>query len=386
MRKLLLSSIVFAAFQPCFAGTAIGVNSSGQVFQIDDTTGTGSFVNSLGLTGVQNLACRMSDDLLFTEVGGTLYKFALGGSPVVSRTLPFITGTINPMAIDGTGIGWIIDSASKSLYRFGLGSGETFIGNVGISGFISLTFGRDGSLYGLRSISDAGQAGLYVISKVDGHATRVTTGDFDSGDVGPIAEPPGFASVANFLSCFNTGYKISPIFGTKALLGGSTVAIRGLAYQGLTTRIVTNAVTAVNFGAISSNPFGCLEDRDGTPLRICRAFVPNVTVPPIQFVLASTPVAAGTTELALFYKSRMTAAGSFQETVEVLNANTGVFDPQVTLTANLSGHVVNAPITNATNYVPTTRVITSRFKVRPTGFVATQAYCYELDQYVIEYR
>lgn len=386
MKKTLLSTLIICALSASsFAGTAIGINSTGNVYQVSDVTGNESFINNVGISGTFCLGSTRTSNDLFTISGTDLYRFSIGGSASIQRSLPFlVTSSCSAFALDQGGVGYVIDTNTRNLYSFGLVSGNILIGNIGFSSMTTMNFGRDGSLYGIRSTANQADAGLYVISRRDGHATRISTGNFDASNLGGFAEPDGNFSMSSFLTAFNSCQRLSPIVGALSPVGGSTSGIRGLIYENKDTVAQSGTLGIVNFGSVAANTVGCLDDRDGTPLRICRFLVPNLTVPPIQFTVNTGPITSTSTQMGYFYKGRMTAAGNFQDSLEILNVTTGQFDVMNTHPVGLSGHVVSDAIPNSANYLPANRIVTARFKVRPTGLVATQSYCYELDQFVIQ--
>lgn len=382
MRKLLTLAAVLGVAGASLAAEALGIDSTGNVYRIDDTTGAEAFVNNVGVSQTFCLGYRF-DDFFYTIAGGNLYKFRQGQQAVLVRSLPFLlTGTVTAFAISRGGVGFAVDRFNNDLWRFGTGSGETLVGNVGFP-VQALSFNADDSLYCVRDAAAASLFGLYVINQSTCQPTRITTGDHAPVDLRCFtARPVATSGISNFLGCFNTTSSVNTLTGTFAQTGGSLSSIRGVAYRHVGPFRSEMDFLSASTGRVDSNSATCLDDRDRNCLRVCKFIVPNQFLPPIRFTIVGTPILNPAT-LALLLHHRATSAGAFRISVDFLVPRTGTFDQVgdlATTTAFTNSVFVGDPARHIANNGDTT----VRVSMRPVGPVANPAFCVELDQAVLQ--
>ncbi|MCW5938349.1 MAG: hypothetical protein KF884_07640 [Fimbriimonadaceae bacterium] len=381
MRKLVVLSLL-AWSAGAQALESYGLNSSGTLVRIDDVSNSQTFVQNIGLTGTFCLAYNPVDQFFYTVSGGTLFRFKPGTTSVAWRSLPFLSNNIHGLAISRNGICWGIESGTGRLWKFGTQSGEVLVGTTGMSPN-GLAFGADGSLYVIHGVVDPNLYGIYVVDQNTAECTRVTKGSQPRFDLFALtARPFGSWGLGNFMGYFNTHATVNPITGAFTGSGGSFVSLRGVAYEfdGPFANIMQ--LGTVTFGRVVSNTPGCLDDREGDPLRVCKFIVPNQTVPPIQFSLI-TQVPSNPTTMASLINHRVTSAGSFTMSVDFLN-------PRLNLYENLGNIAVGSnPATSfvvgdVDRHVSNTRMVNMRLSLRPNGPVGAAVFCLEIDQAVVQ--
>ncbi len=371
--------------QPSIADPLVGIDLSGNLYQIDDTTGIQTFIRNIGLTNTATLGYSPSLSRFLTISNGNLYVFPLAsGAPVLFRTLPFLTGSqIHSFGVDPSGICWAIDSATSNLYNFGAVNGSTLVGTItGTTplNFTDMTFGQDGSLYVMKALAD-GSAGLYTISRTTAVATKISGPGFSFSNAVSLSAPINFGTPGVFTSGFGELTVIPFISGNESLTGHPISMIRSTEREAQKLQVFQYDFSSINFGAVTSNTPSCLDDRDNDVLRVCKSLVPNLTVAPIQFSVQSEKFPTTTVQIGVLYKVRMANGGNYQLNLEAFNPGLGTFDPIQQFNIGLSTQFAYLPIP-ASTYLDANRRNLLRFKIRPIGLVPTPVYCFELDQCV----
>lgn len=355
----------------------------GRLTLLNEATGVQTLLDDFNRTSVRGFAYNPVDDQFYFVDANQLFSFPLGGQPAFRRNLAFATLPMGDIAIDRSGVVYGVESGlTRNIWRFGVVSGETLIGSPGTNTNFNVDFGSDGSLYAWGNISGP-EEGLYVISRRTAKATLIALGDSPRGRIFAVDHSSPYEG---FLVDFNgTGMNATDL-ATGALfpVGTTTPAFPiGAAYR--TDRFIVPRVTlgTVNFGRVERNNLGCLEDRDGDALRVCKFVVPNQSVPPIRFELL-VDGATGQSTFASYFKGRMTTAGAFNYTVEAKNIATGAFE---TVFIRLLG---SSFLTEVDGFGSTSRYFstvngdaTLRINIRPTGPVGATSYCLELDQFAV---
>jgi hypothetical protein len=196
------------------------------------------------------------------------------------------------------------------------------------------------------------------------------------------ARPAGSFGLGLNMAYFRAHTTVSPITGAFTAIGGSFSALRGLAYEYEGPFATVMQLAAVTFGRVDSNNPGCLEDREGDPLRICKFIVPNQSVPPIRFTLQAQ-IPSNQTTLATLINHRSTTSGSFRMTGEYLNPQTNLFEEVGEVTVGLNG-VTSLFVGDASRHVSSNRFVNVRLSLRPVGPVGAATYCLEIDQAVVQ--
>lgn len=143
--------------------------------------------------------------------------------------------------------------------------------------------------------------------------------------------------------------------------------------------------STVRFGQATSGTMANLAAIDGVNYRVCKAFVPNVFVAPVTVELNGTSPVVAPTDLRFRTFSKMTVAGSFSITLDLYDWVAGGFSPTDVFTEAI-GTPYRSTIVTATGtlsrYIGASSAVRARYRIRPTGFVASPAWCHDLDQAV----
>lgn len=139
----------------------------------------------------------------------------------------------------------------------------------------------------------------------------------------------------------------------------------------------------VNFGYVIQGDQFSFNALDGDVLRVGRAFVPNITLPPVQVTVAGHTTYAQIRTLQIRLWSRVTVAGSFRQDIELFNFQTNTWDP-VDIGHNQMSMAMHEAVLSATGtanrYRRSDGLLRARYSVRPSGFIASQAWAADHDQ------
>lgn len=383
MRKELTFSFLLAVASTALAQDLVAIDQGGRVSTINTVTGTKTLVSDYNFTDVQGLAYNSVTGKLMLVDNNQLFEFVLGGQPVFRRNLEFVTGVMNDIAIDRSGIVWGIESESgtRNLWRFGTSTGSTLIGNLDAT--LQLDFGLDGSLYGYGNSADPTKDGLFVVNQSTAAMTRISpAGDqLSIAGFATYSNPSGFrvAAACEFNGPFHNLDLVNGQFLSQA--GTNLGILRGAAFPVAKGFPVANTLGVVNLGNLDQNPANCLKDREGVPLRICKFIVPNQSSPVIQFTLNFD----GPTGMATFdpyFVPRMTTSGSFSFELELKRQSDGAFVSLGSTNVNSAYKVIAARDQPASTFLDANGAGTSRIKIRPTGPSGSSSFCFEMDQAV----
>ena len=193
--------------QPTSANAAlqlVGLGSSGQLWDIDNTAGTAGNARPTGVTTPADMAAGPDGQLYSINTGfGTVGAFKLHRIDPVTGTGTVVgtTGLISSVeggltcSPSGTLYGsYQINGATKSLYTVNRATGQTTIlgPTTGSDDVSALAFGADGTLYAIDStVNDGGVAKLYTLNPSNGGILTTTplSLDFDGGTLGAAIDP-----------------------------------------------------------------------------------------------------------------------------------------------------------------------------------------------------
>lgn len=178
-----------------------------------------------------------------------------------------------------------------------------------------------------------------------------------------------------------SGWVVSPLFSVQSM----RVDVTGIQQAGQTpAQVVAPDTFLPNLGRTDVGNVGSLAGADSNVLRICRYFVPNVLVPPVNYQVTAT-LSQAPQYISMFSVSRMDSAGSFKETLEMFDYSVGTYlpaDSRADVVTN-SFNTRKLDVTgSASRFVGPGNVVKARRKVEATGFVAKYAWCHEQDQLV----
>ena len=142
------------------------------------------------------------------------------------------------------------------------------------------------------------------------------------------------------------------------------------------------AVT-VKLGQQTAGNINNLTTSDGVAMRFCKAFVPNLVVPPIQVEFTSTGPAGSWGTYYFWDNSKMVTAGSFSNRTEAWNYNTGGWDTTdfATGVINSAGYSQFAIIStgNANRFRGPGNEVKGKVSIQKTGFSAVAVPCVDID-------
>ena len=365
------------------AETLVMISINANVYTVDTVTGAHTLVSNYPFTEVRGLAYHAPRDSYFFVTDSKLYEFELGGQPVLRRNLEFVgaDGEMWDIAIDRAGVVWgteAVSSGPDKLWRFGTASGSTFIGLTFLNG--QLDFGADGSLYRWHGDGNPNFDGLFVVNKLTGEDTRIN----------PVGDPPnlsGFCTMDTFNSAYGQEFNgplhfVRLYTGSVTLVGGPDTDFRGAAH-GVAKKFPADvSLGTVNLGKVEDNEPGCLEDRDGEPLRVCKFIVPNTSLPPIRFELNIN----GPSSLTVFdmvYKAKMSAAGGFRMNIQAKRLVGGLFDTIATMNLSTTYSTQSRVNQDSTPYLNASGNGVFRIEVQQTGPSASPSFCFDLDQFAV---
>ena len=189
---------------------------------------------------------------------------------------------------------------------------------------------------------------------------------------------PGLWRAINCYGINNKGWIVGE--GERSL-GNNQYRWSGWLLKPVETVVAPDKATIV-YGQVSSGTVADLAVKDGASLRVCRFIVPNQSVAPItlriEATLPFTPM-----NLWLETVNRATSAGAFTVSLNLMDWTTGLYDPASKATASLTtawSSLECVAKRDITRYVrPSDRRVWALLRVRPTGPVATNAWCSEHD-------
>ena len=161
--KLLTASsmLIFLVVPSSSFATAIGVNWSGDVYTIDETTGSGSFLGASGFTGLNSAAVDSTGDV-FSSTGNSLIT--------IDATTGIGTNVVTYSAPPSNGIRGLAFGFGDILYAI-VDTGPS--GSLGglAGGIQTLEFDANGTLFG-------GRDALYTMNTGSGAWSLVGSGGY----------------------------------------------------------------------------------------------------------------------------------------------------------------------------------------------------------------
>lgn len=149
--------------------------------------------------------------------------------------------------------------------------------------------------------------------------------------------------------------------------------------------IVPPTSIAASLGQIKSGNAGSLSAVDANVLRVCKAFVPNVTVYPVTVQMDAVSPVGTCSAIKLRVNSRMVNGGAFIQTLEPWNWTTGTWDTTDVRTDNLTTSFVSRELLGTgvlSRWLRADGALRARFKAKLVGFSAVVVWCYEADEAV----
>lgn len=377
----LLTLAVVASAVPARATTAYGLTLDGRLYQINDATGAVSLDHDIGTKSYAGLATS-SSQFWTVEDNLHLMRFTPTGTVILQRDLPFIgAGHLEDIAFEGSGVGWaIVDTGdSTEFWTFGKSSGQTLKFTVPSNSISAIDFGSTGSLYCWVNSANPSITGLNVVDKLTGEVTKIDPGTGVMNCLG-MGVKGGTGGYGPYCAAFND-VAVGNMFDDSGVVlttpNHGIVAVDYFDIQGIS---IPATVVSVGLGTVTQNNAGCLDDLDNDPLRICKAFVPNVSSPIIR-VEVNFHVGTGATFLGAAEATRMASAGTF-----ILKSET--LDPATSAYVSLYTRQLSLSKTNFAVSVPLTAIdgsanVRMRLSITRTGFAATAVPCAEFDQLAI---
>ena len=138
----------------------------------------------------------------------------------------------------------------------------------------------------------------------------------------------------------------------------------------------------VKLGSYKFGVAGDLVNVDGNSVRVCKGFVPNLITPPVQVELNSVAPGSTAADFYFWINAKMVTVGSFKMKVELFNFNTNAYDPTnfIDTTVNTTASWYLTSGTGAVGrFIGPGNAVRSKYSIRATGFVASPAWCTEVD-------
>ena len=210
-----------------------------------------------------------------------------------------------------------------------------------------------------------------LVNPVLGQFCDVQLDDLDGGSQNALAAVPAHV----------TGWVVSPIFTVQSM----RIDVTGIQHAGqIPAHVVAPDDLKVPLGKLDHGDLASLSDLDTDSLRVCKFFVPNLTIDPVQ-IKVFAHLFEVPQFLSLYSTSRLTVAGSFQQTLELFDQSTQSYgdgdfrvDP---INLSMATHRLDAT-GDLSRYVGQGGVLEARYKVKQTGFSASYAWCSDVDQLV----
>ena len=154
------------------------------------------------------------------------------------------------------------------------------------------------------------------------------------------------------------------------------------------TRTVAPKSYQTLLGEVTSGTVDSLGAPDGDYLEICKSFVPNMNISPIQVEFTATSPVAYPNMLDFRTIGKTNLAGMFTQKVEFFNWSLHSYDGpiynQIGLGSRLSESFATATLKNPlVRYVdPVSQTIKAKVSIKANGFVSSPSWCVRLDQAV----
>lgn len=152
------------------------------------------------------------------------------------------------------------------------------------------------------------------------------------------------------------------------------------------TRDLGPQTMVLNLGKVSNGDLSSLASADGNSLEVCKSFLPNLTVAPIQVTLESTCPVDRPQTIRFRTLSRATATGSFSQTVQLWDWTVGSFDDS--RTDNLYSSWKQLDLYGSSSLLkplsrlvePGTGRMRAKVSVKAIGFVSNPNWCVQYDE------
>ena len=218
-----------------------------------------------------------------------------------------------------------------------------------------------------------------VLTDTQSGATVFYQSTYAQQKLGLIGWDYGLGRCANFNATNGPNFLNDPV-GGRLMSNAVEWASHGAGAQAVFPQSAT-----VRFGHLDSGSVSNLAAIDNNNMRVCRAFVPNLVVAPVTVELDSTSPINNPQTLKFRTFSKMTAAGSFSITVDLYDWSLTAFSPVDFYTDAIATPFKSTVVAGSgdlNRYIGSGNAIRARYRIRPTGFIATATWCHDLDQAV----
>jgi len=384
--RLLRASIVTGLAAAAVLGqaqtdSALGIDFDSNVYKVDITTGTGTFLFHLGLTNT-NCMAHFGGMWYTIDDQARLWRFTSSGAKSLVYTLDFGGATdVRGLAFDaGQTMNVVLNKAgSDELWSVDFGTG--FCSRVGPLGSASIQ-GLAITVFGLPYAYDTSTTNSGGLKRVD-LPTGLAT-DLDPSSPGNPGVQDLFVSGATLLGGRDSLYKLSESSGAESLVGaGGYADVRGWARKQSVNQIVNSTVKLGkrDFGSTAS-----LERRDTRIFRVMKFIVPNSQVDPINVEVEyeSGMSHQNDKETAVIWIGRTTVAGSFRLKLEIFNRSTNLWETiqNSAINTTMSEHFGVRSGTMAPYYADNRML--ARYTVRPAGPVSSSQWGVEVEMLRVE--
>lgn len=194
-------------------------------------------------------------------------------------------------------------------------------------------------------------------------------------------------SLPNYMGPFDVSGTLEPgVYRIWGQLAGSAFGNQTTSETGnFTLRLaqkVSPANASIRFGALNAGSVANMASLDGQAFRVCKAFVPNVFVAPVDVDLTATTNLTTVSSLSYRQTAKMASAGSYTQTLTLFDYAQNVYSPVATRTDPINTVYSTKTLsvtTNPADFVSPAGLMKARYQIRQTGFAAVAVMCCDVD-------
>ncbi|MBL8065073.1 MAG: hypothetical protein JNM34_04350 [Chthonomonadaceae bacterium] len=138
----------------------------------------------------------------------------------------------------------------------------------------------------------------------------------------------------------------------------------------------------VRRGRVDAGSVSNLATQDGSSLRVCKFFVPNNLVAPVEVEIIGTTLVMNPTQLTFTMLSRMAVSGSFAQQIDLYDYSTSSFSTSATRTDGTGTTYQRRYLDGAgtmSHFVGPNGEVRARYSVKQTGPSSASLFCHEVD-------
>lgn len=367
----IVSTLALAAFSHA---DIFAVTFGGTLINIDSATGNKTTIGNLGIASPNSLAMH-GGSLLTTDNNKKLYSINRNtGAATFKCNIVAGSGDVRAMAGDSAGNLWVVtnESPTDKLWKVNASTGiGVLVGDTGLVTIQSLDSDSKGQLWAY----DNDTKGLCRLNRLTGAAIDVSNFGVDNA-----MQSITFNNADEVFGGRDSLFSLNKTAGTSTLIGGSLNDVRGMEFDTNFTYYSSPSAAILRLGRLDAGNLGSLIEDDEDPVRICNFIVPNQVAPPVQLELVGEAPSTDLQSITFTMKHRMTSAGPFKCTFQMLNYESGRFVQIADLPVGTKyvEHTVGN-VANPSNFVNSNKEVRVKYLVRPVGPIPANFWCHETD-------